>query len=118
MKIPDLEWPDDTTEVQCIGFSQPLIYDLIHAIDHGRVKVISKDTNAWYSSYTFDYFGFRYELAVEEVRNGVLTPYRLQKLARIDEDDAGETVIVESFTNPQLIHHPNQPTYDDSWGSF
>lgn len=118
MKIPDLEWPDDTDAVECIGFSKPLIYNLIHAIDHGRVQVVSKGTNGWYSSYTFDYLGFRYELEVEEVRNGVLTPYRLQKIARLGVDDDGNTVIEESFTNPQFMYPEPAPKYQGEWGSF
>ncbi len=117
MKIPELTWPDDTNEVECVGFSVALVYDLIFAINHDRVETISKGQNAWYHDWTFDFLGFRYTVEAEEV-GGELVPYRIQKIARLGVDDDGNTIVDESFTNPTSMYPEPAPKYEGAWGSF
>lgn len=120
--IPRIDWPDDIHEVECVNFSQPLIYDLMVGINHERVTVISHTQNSWYHTYVFDYLGFRYELETE-IEGGFMpvgepehqAPYRLSKIAKLDVDDDGETV-VRPLTKPTMT--TQTPSYDGVWGSF
>jgi hypothetical protein len=117
--IPQLTWPDDTNEVECVGFSQELVYNLIVALDHKRVEYVSKESSGSYVSYTFDYLGFRYVLELEEfqhVRANTYEPYRLQKIARLGVDDDGETIVEEHFIGMGVA----QPTPErfEQWGEF
>lgn len=113
--IPKITWPDNVGEVECVGFSQPIIYDLIVAIDHGRVEYVSKDMNGWYYTYVFDFLGFRYSLEVERLEDDFV-PYRLSKIARLAVDDDGNPIIDEEF--PITKAKPLVPKYDGVWGSF
>lgn len=114
MKIPKLDWPDDILSVECVNFSQPLIYDLMVGVNHERVEFVSSRVNSWYHTYVFDYLGFRYELEVEEFGE-LRTPYRLSKIARIDVDDEGEPVVVSLTAPPKAVP---SPSYEGVWGSF
>ena len=121
MKIPKLSWPDDIQTVECVGFSQPLIYNLMVALDHERVEFVSHAANAWYRTYVFDYLGFRYELETE--RDGEEldeVPYRLTKTARLGVDEEGETIIDEKYpiAMAKLANATRATSYEDSWGSF
>ena len=111
--IPEVIWPEDISEVECVGFSEGILYNLMVAIDHKRVTHVSTDKNAWYASYTFDYLGFRYVLDCSG-----FTPYRLQKIARLGVDDDGETIVEEKYPITGTAQPLPQPDYLTEWGSF
>lgn len=117
--IPGLDWPDDTLEVECVGFSEGILYNLIVAIDHDRVEVVSNSENGWSREWTFDYLGFRYRLEAEikEDASGILhiAPYRMTKIAKMGVDDDGEPVVVESYPLTKAIM---KHKYEGTWGSF
>lgn len=103
-----MAWPDDLAQVRCEGFDRSLLPYLQNAIDNGRVKYVESRMFAESATTTFDYLGFRYELdEFVEVVDAI------KKIAKIDEDEHGNEVIVETYgvatTAPQQY---------ESWGCF
>lgn len=119
-QIPPLDWPDDLSAVECVGFSDLLIYDLVVAVDHDRVEFVSHTQNSWYHTYVFDFLGFRYELETERESEDLEVPYRLCKIARLGVDDDGNTVIDEKFpiAMAKLANASRATRYEGDWGTF
>ena len=121
-----MNWPEDLEAVTCVGFSESLLPILMNAVDADHVtwvvKIVSaKTSDGRYSE--FDYLGFRY--ALDELYEAVSTPtgedwgfvpVRVEKIAKVDTDDNGNTIVVESYpiTTPQAAVQK----YAGAWATF
>ena len=120
-----MNWPD-IEDVECVGFNSALLPILIEAWENGRVDrhvgAIRRSSTDF--SWTFDYLGFQYQIDFEQgsktFPDGSFgthsTPYRLSKIAKVDVDDDGNTVIVESY--PCVPQQPKAQPRPESWGTF
>lgn len=102
-----MAWPDDLGMVACVGFHRSLLPYLQNAIDNERITPIDTRMFAESAVLTFDYLGFRYEL--EEFAEVVTS---IKKIAKIDEDEEGNEVILEDY---EVVR--KQTEYRD-WGDF
>lgn len=128
-----MNWPEEFEAVTCVGFNEALLPILMSAVDADHVEWVKqlhsmKASDGRYSE--FDYLGFRY--AVDElyeitgIEPGIdgrprekhgYVPVRVEKIAKVDVDDDGETFIVESYpltTTPAA----RPPKYQGAWASF
>ena len=124
----DLQWPDEEEhfdQIKCVGFSNALLPILASAIDNGHVTWNYDDlvVNANGRTQTFNYLGFRYALeAVREYRSeptgelSSLFPVCVSKIAKLDVDDDGKTIVLESY--PLVAKTPTKPQRPEHWGTF
>lgn len=122
-----MNWPEDLEAVTAVGFSDALLSTLVEAIENDHVEWVTriasdKTSDGRYSE--FDYLGFRY--AVDELYEPIVgfegqradwdyIPVRIEKIAKVDVDDDGNTFIVESYPLTKAVV---KPKYEGSWGSF
>jgi len=121
-----VNWPDDLEAVTCVGFNDALLHILMSAIEADHVKWVTriKSNKASDGRYSeFDYLGFRY--ALDELYEAASTPtgedwgfvpVRVEKIAKVDTDDNGNTIVVESYpiTTPQAAVQK----YAGAWATF
>lgn len=123
-----MQWPEDLEDVHAVGFSDMLIPILMNAIDSDHVKwsrvITSRNPRAEGRYREFDYLGFRYGL--DESFEAIPTPtgedwdyvgYRIEKIAKLDVDDHGETIVLETYpiTSPK---QPQPKPQSPDWGTF
>lgn len=123
-------WADD---LEAVGFSATLLSFITTAVDNGQVdwvRTISGDNPHAEGRYReFDYLGFRYGMdeayeviSIEPGAHGrgverhEFVAFRVEKIAKVDEDDDGNTIIVEKY--PLTNQAPKQQSRPESWGTF
>lgn len=120
IRIQSLEWPKEASEVECLGFSDAILFTIADAAMRNTVDVVSYDVNGYYHHYTIDFLGFRYHLEAEEFPTDTglrCVPYRLEKIAKIGCDDDGENFVIEDY--PLAAAQFKKPIrYEGIWGSF
>lgn len=121
-----INWAD-ATYIECVGFDRSLLPYLQNAIDNGVVKWgkrLSSQVASDGRYSEFDYLGFRY--AVDELHEPLddspnalwdFVPVRVEKIAKVDEDDDGNTIIVEKYPLTS-IKTPTPAPRPAEWGSF
>ncbi len=111
MTMPDFEWPDSVHDIECVGLDGCNLYDLIFAIDHDRVKVVSSDLHGFYYAWTFDFMNVRYELVAGQQGMDALVPLRIEKITNLSFGK-GEQLAT------RLVESPKFDQYKGAWGAF
>jgi len=119
IRLQSLEWPDDLSVIECANSLHiAAIETIADAVMRNTVDYVSHSTNGFYHHLTFDFLGFRYHLDAEEfgTDTGIrCVPFRLEKVAKVDVDDGGEPVVVESYPLTRAVMRQK---YEGNWGSF
>lgn len=125
---PEFKWPEDTLEIQR-NCSMSELYELIHALDHGREDNIRKVGYPIDYAWQVDYNNFRYNVICEPVvaedvdgeKYLEYVPFRVERTAKLKRSDDGEWMLVETYPLGQTSTKP-KPTpreaYQSNWGAF
>lgn len=128
-----INWPENFENVTCVGFVDALLPILMSAVDADHVEWVTqiKSAKASDGRYSeFDYLGFRYALdelyeitGIEPGDDGMprekhgYVPVRVEKIAKVDVDDDGNTVVVEQYPLA-MTPAARPPKYQGAWASF
>jgi hypothetical protein len=124
-----MNWPDNLEDIECVGFSESLLYVLANAWDQHKVNILPGAIRRTSTdiSWEFDYANFRYQIDCEEsseIRDdgrlwSITTPYRIERIAKLAYDKNGYVDVIEHYpiVEPMIVQ-PKPPAYPGVWGSF
>jgi hypothetical protein len=120
-----MNWPADFEDFECVGFSSELASILAEAWDNKHVEIVRSGRAGSYFHWAFDYLGFRYRVDCEEQmveRDGrtwaIYNAYRLEKVAKLDVDDDGNTIVIEEYPMTTPKQFAPKPRYEGVWATF